>query len=98
PRDHHPFPTRRSSDLDGKLETRGLGRPRPINAPPPLPAQPIAQHPVVTEPLHIYPGGKRADRCAQFILSRIILNHVELVPVFQPDRKSTRLNSSHDQI
>src|SRR5206468_12277509 len=91
PPDLHPFPTRRSSDLELVIE---------------LLSDPLAH--LLGQRLGVKPGGEALDqrqqehRVSQVGLDRLrdsgVLDLHRHLVAGDRDRKSTRLNSSHDQI
>src|SRR5206468_12279424 len=95
PRHPHPFPTRRSSDLAARAARHAVGEPEPAPPQPPSIARldealnikgPGVQGPLPdppAKPSQMYGGFWR--RFFALLIDTI-------------DRKSTRLNSSHDQI
>src|SRR5206468_12240322 len=89
PRDLHPFPTRRSSDLGFVASVMDAVR-REATVPPPIPF-PWKR---------ALPGLAVAGLTLGLVLILSLEQLVRTVtsPSIPADRKSTRLNSSHDQI
>src|SRR5690606_41998310 len=92
----HPFPTRRSSDLRCRLV---LSRRQVINTSSPQAARALLHFGYDAFDFKANLGGSSTiDTIASItaITARLAAQH--LTVVFQPDRKSTRLNSSHVKI
>src|SRR5690606_41422054 len=88
PRALPPFPTRRSSDLFGDTVEVDPQLIAPVRVRPQLQAT------TVGEPLHLRARHRRRDRQQADVPPRRAQHRRVLVP----DRKSTRLNSSHVKI
>src|SRR5207245_11352211 len=99
----HPFPTRRSSDLFRSQPEAYLHRPVPL-AMPVATAQitrnkPAAAPPLrVSEPAALQVESKVEYTCPMHPEVRETVRQPKQAPGSCPDRKSTRLNSSHGSI
>src|SRR5206468_11858462 len=93
PRDLHSFPTRRSSDLRGQPVEPELNRVLAIY----LQKDPVADGPALRTYVSAIKGMVEAGSSSADVAG--YLRHAEReLGIVDQDRKSTRLNSSHDQI